>query len=378
MASGGHCARGGQIGGALPTVLVGAGIAHDVMSTDLDVGHTACVLKTVALLAYDGVQSLDITGPAEVFAAANQVSLSDLYQVLVVSPDGLGTVSSSGLALGVESSLDGHVGLIDTFVVPGAPDWERAMADQALTAAVAAGAARSRRVAAVCGGAFLLGTVGLLTGRSATTHWMFLDALEDCFPEAKVLRGPIFTQDGPIYTSAGVTAGIDLALALVESDHGPRIARDVARFLVVFMQRPGGQEQFSTRMRAELPAQSSVRQLLDTIVENPAADHRLAALSERVGFSERHLTRLFMREMGISPSRYVEEVRFEAARALLETADVSIDVIARRSGMGSAETLRRRFVRTLGISPDAYRRRFRTTGVTGSPTPSREPSSAAG
>jgi transcriptional regulator GlxA family with amidase domain len=321
------------------------------------------VPRAVALLAYDGAQSLDITGPAEVFAVANQMSADRPYRIVVVSSDGGGVVSSSGLALGVESSLDGYTDPIDTLVVPGAPDWSRAMRDDSLVAAVAAGAERSRRVAAVCGGAFLLGRAGLLTGRRATTHWMCLDDLEECFPEARVERGPIFTQDGPVYTSAGVTAGIDLALALVESDHGPRLAREVARFLVVFMQRPGGQEQFSARMRVDPPVRSSIRDLLDHVVEDPAADHSLTALSTRAGFSERHLTRLFLREIGISPSRYVEGVRIEAARSLLETGDASVDVIARRSGMGSAETLRRRFVRTLGVSPDAYRRRFRTTGV---------------
>ena len=177
----------------------------------------------------------------------------------------------------------------------------------------AAGAARRRRVAAVCGGAFLLGAVGLLDGRAATTHWICLDDLARCFPAAHVQRGPIFTQDGPVHTSAGVTAGIDLALALVEADLGPRVAREVAQFLVVFLQRPGGQEQFSARMCTEPLARSSLRDLLDSVVERPAADHSLAALSRRAGFSERHLARLFAREVGMSPSRYVDRVRVEAS-----------------------------------------------------------------
>jgi transcriptional regulator GlxA family with amidase domain len=147
------------------------------------------------------------------------------------------------------------------------------------------------------------------------------------------------------------------------------VAREVAQFLVVFMQRPGGQEQFSTRMRTRPLARSSLRDLLDGIVENPAADHSLASLSRRAGFSERHLARLFARDVGMSPSRYVEQVRIETARTLLETADSSIDVIARESGMGSAETLRRRFMREIGVPPDAYRRRFRTTGVTADAAP---------
>lgn len=158
-------------------------------------------------------------------------------------------------------------------------------------------------------------------------------------------------------------------MALVESDHGPRLAREVAQFLVVFLQRPGGQEQFSTRMRAKPLTRSSLRELLDGIVDNPAADHSLASLSERAGFSERHLARLFMREVGMSPSRYVEQVRIETARILLETADTSIAVIARESGMGSAETLRRCFTREIGVPPNTYRQRFRTTGVVENGTP---------
>ncbi|MDL5158339.1 GlxA family transcriptional regulator [Actinomycetospora termitidis] len=319
--------------------------------------------RTVALLAYDTTQSLDVSGPAEVFATANQEAGTELYRVVVLSPDGADVECSSGMTLGVRSSPDDLPGEIDTLVVPGSPDWERAMHDEALSAAVAAGARRSRRVAAVCGGAFLLGAVGLLDGKRTTTHWTCLDDLEQCFPEAKVERGPIFTQDGDLFTSAGVTAGIDLALALVEDDHGPQLARQVARFLVVFLQRPGNQDQFSARMRHEPPPHSALRGLLDSVVADPAGDHGLAALSVRAGYSERHLARVFMRELGVSPARYVEEIRLEAARTLLETGDAPLDVIARRSGLGSAETLRRRFRQEVGLSPGAYRRRFRTTGV---------------
>jgi transcriptional regulator GlxA family with amidase domain len=318
----------------------------------------------MAVLAFDGAQILDITGPAEVFDITNRMLGRTAYRVAVVSASGAGTVSSSGFRLGVESSLAALDGPVDTFVVPGTYGWAQAMADDELIGAVTAGAARSRRVAAVCGGAFLLGAAGLLSGRRATTHWMFLTQLAELFPAAAVERGPIFTQDGPVFTSAGITAGIDLALALVEADHGAGVARQVARFLVVFMQRPGGQSQFSVRMRAEPVSRSPLRALLDEIAADPVADHRLAALSERAGFSERHLTRLFARELGTTPARYVEEVRIEAARSLLESADAPLDVIARRSGMRSAETLRRMFLRQFGVTPHAYRQRFRTTGVT--------------
>jgi transcriptional regulator GlxA family with amidase domain len=224
-------------------------------------------------------------------------------------------------------------------------------------------------VMSVCAGAFLVGAVGLLEGRRATTHWQFVDDLAQRFPTATVERGPIFVGDGHVFTSAGGTASIDLALAMVESDRGAQLARAVAQFLVVFMQRPGGQPQFSVRLHAEADVRSPVRELLDGIAADPAGDHRLAALSERAGFSERHLSRVFARELGTTPARYVEQVRVEAARALLETSDAPLDVIARRSGLNSAETLRRRFSCAVGMTPHSYRQRFRATD--------REPADAA-
>ena len=320
-------------------------------------------MRTVALLAYDGAQVLDLMGPAEVFYVANQLAGGGTYGVHIVSADGRDTVSASGLRMGVASSLGELDGPIDTFLIPGTPHWARLMEDEPLLAALRSGAVRARRVAAVCAGAFLLGSVGLLEGRRATTHWLFLDDLAERFPATTVERDPIFVGDGRVYTCAGVTAGIDLALALVEADHGPDLARQVAQFLVVFMQRPGGQAQFSVRMRAQPPARSPLREILDAVVADPAGDHRIAALSERAGFSERHLARVFLRELGMTPARYVEQVRVEAARILLETSDAPLDTIARQAGMSSTEALRRSFAREVGTTPHAYRQRFRTTGV---------------
>ncbi len=322
--------------------------------------------RTVALLAYDGAQVLDVTGPAEVFALANGMAGGDAYHVVIASVDGQDCISSSGLRMGVHIALGELGGDIDTFVVPGTYAWTQAMGQAELLGAVRDGVARSRRVAAVSAGAFLLGAVGLLDGRSATTHWQYLGDLARRFPAVAVQRDPIFVEDGHVFTSAGVTAGIDLALALVEADHGPFLARKVARYLVVFMQRPGGQAQFAVRLRAEPERRSSVRELIDEIVEDPAGDHRLAALSKRAGFSERHLSRVFGRELGTTPARYVEQIRIEAARAMLESSDVSLEVIARRCGLSTAETLRRSFTREVGVTPHAYRQRFRTTGVGGS------------
>ncbi|GAA4710867.1 AraC family transcriptional regulator [Pseudonocardia yuanmonensis] len=319
--------------------------------------------RTVVLLAFDGAQVLDLTGPAEVFSAADAIAGGGAYEVRVVSPHGADVVGGSGLRMGVQGTMGEHTGPLDTVVVPGSYAFREIMLAPDVLDALRDGADRCRRVAAVCAGAFLLGALGLLDGRRATTHWMFLDELERAFPAADVQRGPIFVEDGPLYTSAGVTAGIDLALALVEADHGPELAREVARYLVVFLQRPGGQAQFSVRLETGATRNATVRALLDAVVAEPAADHRLAALSARAGFSERHLARVFLREIGTTPARYVEQVRIEAARSLLEASDLPLDAVARRAGFGSAEALRRAFTRAFGIGPTDYRLRFRTTGV---------------
>lgn len=320
-------------------------------------------VRTVAVLVYEDAQVLDATGPAEVFAAADALAGGGLYRVVVVSPDGGDARAFSGMRLGVACALDDLEGDIDTLIVPGTPEWASAIVREPLVDAVRRGAGRSRRVAAVCAGAFLLARVGMLDGRRVTTHWMLQDDLVARFPQVRVERDPIFLEDDGVFTSAGVTSGIDLALALVEADHGPDLARRVARYLVVFMQRPGGQAQFSVRMRTVPARRTALRPLLDAIVADPAGDHRLGELSRRAGFSERHLTRLFARELGTTPGRFVEEVRIEAARAMLESSDAPLHVIARDSGLGSAETLRRCFTREAGVTPHAYRQRFRTTGV---------------
>jgi transcriptional regulator GlxA family with amidase domain len=315
--------------------------------------------RTVVLLAYEGCQVLDVTGPAEVFSVASAMAGDDAYRLVIASFDGREVTTSSTVRIGVDAALPEIEGPIDTIVVPGGFTWPHAMEHEPLLAALRAGAERSRRVMSVCAGAFLVGAVGLLDGRRATTHWQFLDDLANRFPTATVERGPIFVGDGRVFTSAGGTASIDLALAMVEDDHGPVLAREVAQFLVVFMQRPGGQPQFSVRLGAQADVRAPVRELLDEIAEDPAGDHRLAALSARAGFSERHLTRVFARETGTTPARYVEQVRVEAARALLESTDAPLDVIARRSGLRSPETLRRHFARAVGMTPHAYRQRFR-------------------
>ena len=317
--------------------------------------------RTVVALAWEGCQVLDITGPAEVFSVAAAMTDGEAYRIQIASLDGGDVVTSSGVRIGAETAIGDIEGPIDTLLVPGGFTWPEAMYDDRLIAALRTAAARSRRLLAVCAGAFIAGAAGLLDGRRVTTHWQFVDDLAQRFPTARVERGPIFIGDGNAFTSAGGTASIDLALALVEADRGPGLAREVAQFLVVFMQRPGGHDQLSVRLGAQPEVSSPVRTLLDGIAEDPGADHRLEALSERSGFSERHLTRVFAREIGSTPARYVERVRIEAARALLERSDAPLEVIARESGLNSPETLRRCFSRAVGVTPHVYRQRFRAT-----------------
>jgi transcriptional regulator GlxA family with amidase domain len=317
--------------------------------------------RTVVILAFDGVQLLDLTGPIEVFEAARERGAA--YRVLVASPDGRDIVAGSRTRLGADIAFADLPRRIDTLIVPGAPDGLAIAADARLVTTVKDAARRSRRTASVCAGAFVLAAAGLLDGRRATTHWEIADELARAYPGITLDADAIFVADGPIHTSAGVTAGIDLCLALVEADNGAELAREVARHLVVFMQRPGGQAQFSVRLDLAARTHSPLRRVLDDIARDPAADHSLKALSTRAGFSVRHLTRLFQRELGVTPGQYVESVRVEAAKARLQRSDEPLPTIARASGFGSDESMRRAFSRELATAPAAYRERFRSTGA---------------
>ncbi|WP_231706438.1 MULTISPECIES: GlxA family transcriptional regulator [Tsukamurella] len=319
-------------------------------------------MKDVVVVAYDGVRLLDVAGPLEVFSAVSDTSA---YRTTTVSPNGGIVVTHTVTQLLTDSSATLGERTIDTLIVPGAVDWMNLMIDGRLRQLVLALAPRSRRIVSVCAGAFVLAAAGLLDGHRAATHWKLADKLACRFPGVDVDSDAIYVRSGRTYSSAGVSAGIDLSLALVEEDLGPEVSRDVARDLVVFMQRPGGQSQFSVRLSAPATNREPLRALLDTIIADPTLDHRLEALSERCGYSGRHLTRLFHRELDTTPARYVEVVRIEAARSLLEQTNSTLDLVAARSGFGSTETLRRVFVRELGVPPEAYRRRFSTSGAIG-------------
>ncbi|KOV72852.1 AraC family transcriptional regulator [Streptomyces sp. AS58] len=313
----------------------------------------------VLMVLFDGVQILDVTGPLEVYAAANEFGGN--YRITTASVDGKPVTATAGVCVVPDLTLADVDFPVDTLMIPGKPDWWTAVSDTPLIDCIRHLAGRSRTVAAVCAGTFPLAATGLLDGCRAATHWRLAADLAARYPGVDVDSDAIFVRDGRFITSAGITAGIDLALSLVESDLGADTARAAAKQLVVFMARPGGQSQFSVRQSAKYGTDSVLRQILDSVTADPRGDHSLAAMAARAGVSERHLTRLFRAETGMTAAQYVERIRLEAAQVLLESGSDPLDNVARRSGFGSVETLRRSFHRVLGVTPGAYRDRFRTT-----------------
>jgi len=319
--------------------------------------------RLVAILAYTGVQSLDVTGPLEVFAGAHRLTATAAdrrrgYEVLVLSPDGAPLRTSSGLTLVPHGGLDAVAEAIDTLVVAGGPGHAEAAEDRRLLDWIARVSASARRTASVCTGAFLLARAGLLDGRRATTHWAAAEELSGAHPQVHVDPEPIFVRDGRIWTSAGVTAGMDLALALVEEDLDREAALLIARHLVLFLRRPGNQSQFSATLVSQQPEREPLREIQRAVLEDVAGDHRVEAMASRAHMSPRHFARAFRAETGVTPARYVERVRLEAARRRLEDTGEPIAHIAASCGFGTAETMRRVFIRSLEVAPAEYRRRF--------------------
>ncbi len=308
------------------------------------------------------MQPLDVVGPSEVFAGATR-AVSALhrpggYRVELVSSEGGEVRADSGLGL-CTAPLPDVGGAIDTLVVAGGDGAQQARRDEALVSWIARAAPRCRRVATVCTGAFVAAEAGLFDGRRVTTHWARAEQLATEFPSLVVDADPIYVRDGKFWSSAGVTAGIDLALALVHDDLGAEVAQTVARWLVMFLHRPGGQTQFASPVWVPRAERSTVRAVQSLVEAAPGGDHRLPALAAAAAMSVRHFARVFAAEVGETPGRFVERVRVEAARRELETTDDTLDVVAARCGFGTAETLRRVFQRRLGVAPDFYRRRFR-------------------
>jgi transcriptional regulator GlxA family with amidase domain len=311
----------------------------------------------VVIVVFDGMKLLDVAGPAEVFAEANRFGAG--YRLVVASVDGADVATSIGTRFAVTTRID-DIEFADTAVVSGGDQLVGRPIDPELVAAVQRLRPRSRRMASICTGSFILARAGLLAGRRATTHWRHTRLLARAYPDVTVEPDAIFVRDDDTYTSAGVSAGIDLALALVEDDHGADLVREVARSLVVFLKRSGGQSQFSAAVEAKPPKRSTLRVVTDAVAAEPAADHNVELLASQAGLSTRQLTRLFKAELGTTPARYVEAIRIDAARAALD-AGSSVAGAARTAGFGSSETLRRTFISELGVSPKAYRDRFRST-----------------
>jgi transcriptional regulator GlxA family with amidase domain len=319
--------------------------------------------RRIVIVAFPGVQALDVTGPFEVFVGAARVVAADLgdaaraYTVELVSPGGALLQTESGMLLGT-APLPDPTASIDTLILPGGTGSQTARHDAGLISWIRTAATHSRRLVTVCSGTFLAAEAGLADGRTVTTHWARARQLAEEYPDVDVDADPIYICDGRLWSSAGVTAGIDLSLALVEQDHGTETAQMVARWLVMFLRRPGGQTQFAAPVWMPRAERSTIRVVQAHIEDHPDHDHSVAVLAERAAMSPRHFTRVFSAQVGEAPGHYVERVRTETARRMLEDTTHTVAVVAQQCGFGSAETLRRIFVKRLGTPPDQYRRRF--------------------
>jgi transcriptional regulator GlxA family with amidase domain len=328
--------------------------------------------RLIVVLAFEDVQLLDVAGPVQAFATANELICGTRgppgenapYRIAVVSRGGGAIRSSSGLPLLTQPMAKAAgAGRIDTLILPGGPGVHDAAKDKSCMAWIGRQILAARRTASVCTGAFLLAEAGALCGRTATTHWKFCDRLQREYPEIKVDPDPIYLHDGRIWTSAGVTAGIDLSLALIQEDLGRKLAMAVARHLVVFLNRPGGQSQFSAALEAQAAAAAGnapnhFAPLHDWIAEHVGADLRVERLAEQAGMSPRNFARIYAATMGVTPARMVEKIRIEAVRRHLEETDMPIKQIAAACGFQQEERLRRAFGRQVGTTPAEYRRRF--------------------
>lgn len=316
---------------------------------------------SVALVIHDGVQALDVAGPLDVFAEANGfVPAERGYDITVVAPEVRSMRASNGLSMTADIDFVGAATVFDTALVAGGPALPDRPGDDAVSAWLCDWATKAGRYGSICTGAFALGHAGLLDGRSVTTHWQNAARLAVAFPQARVEQDRIFQRDGPLVTSAGVTAGIDLALALVAEDHGAAIALSCAKRLVVSAQRQGGQSQFSPYLLPPSPPGSPLARVQAHVQAHLNEELSVDRLAEVAGTSSRSLARLFTSELGVTPHGFVESVRVDHARNLLEGTGLALKVIAYECGFGGAEQMRVVFQRRLGIGPAAYRGAFRT------------------
>jgi transcriptional regulator GlxA family with amidase domain len=372
----------GLLPGAKRRMLVVAAIEAVAESKPMDGGSGMAGVGTrrsVCMLAYEGIEMLDVIGPLEAFATAS--SLAGGAYVVEIAAERRGLVrASSGLCVEAARDLSAP-DPIDTLLVSGGAGVETACLRSGLVDWIRAAAAGARRIGSVCTGAMLLAEAGLLDGRRAATHWNWCDRLAARYPQVRIERDPIFLRDGAVWTSAGVTAGMDLALAMIEEDHGPELALRTARELVMFLKRPGGQAQFSAELQAQgmqtrTPPVARIRQW---VLSNLTADLSVAALADRATMSPRNFTRVFTAETGIPPAAFVERARLQRAQRLLEGTPLSVERVAQSSGFASGDVMRRVFLRHLGVSPMEYRDRFSTAHPTApSPRTGEDPHAPSG
>ncbi|HTR08823.1 MAG TPA: GlxA family transcriptional regulator [Paraburkholderia sp.] len=323
----------------------------------------------VGMVVFPGFQLLDIAGPRDAFAEVRVLSRGECeYEILTVGTTRGAIQSSSGLTIVPERTIFDACPDFDTVIVPGGLGIFDIFDDPTLSEWLHTQYRRARRVCAICNGLFALGSAGLLDNRVVTTHWMDVPRLAATFPKARIEPDHIYVKDGSIYTTAGVTAGIDLALALIEEDYGRATALDVAKYLIVYLRRAGGQSQFSPLLESQAAPHSQTTALQQYILDNLQVDHTVASLAERVHMSARNLARTFSKECGVTPMTFLLNARIDAARRYLEGTDLSLREIAKRCGFDSTDALRRVFARRLQINPADYRARFRSDRTTGTLT----------
>jgi transcriptional regulator GlxA family with amidase domain len=311
-------------------------------------------MRKVVIVGPPPVQVLDVAGPLEVFSSAGG------YDVVLGNPGKERTLRTNrNVSLTDALPIHEITGEIDTLVIAGGPGAETGSYDPTFVSWITDAAKRSRRIASICTGTFLLGAAGLIDGKEVVTHWKFCDQLANDFPLALVRPEPIFLKDGSIYTSAGITAGIDLALALVEEDHGHTAALNIARFLVMFLVRPGGQAQFSHMLSHQAVTSKPFRELQVWMMENLREDLTVEKLADRLGMSARHFTRVCLKEAKMNPGQFVDRMRVEAAQQMIDSSNMGLKEIADASGFQTADAMRRTFLRVLGITAGEYLRRFK-------------------
>ena len=315
--------------------------------------------RRVALVGYAGAQSLDLVGPLEVFSMANRLGDPRSYEIILASPEGGMITCNSGIVLAGSVPLAALPARLDTILIAGgSEDALRRAGEGPVPHWLTGRVGTTRRIGSVCSGAFVLASAGLLDGRRATTHWGYCSAMRTFRPAVRLEPDAIFVADPPFYTSAGVTAGIDLCLSFVEADCGPQVALAVARNLVLFMRRPGGQTQYSAGLNVQAAATPRLRALIAEISADPSGDLSIPRLADRVAMSERTFSRIFQKETGVGPGAFVEMARVNRAKALLETSDWPLARVAERAGFGGVEGLHRAFNKRVGATPGEYRQRF--------------------